>query len=193
MNKVDRSEILDLGEYEKIRTHFRNRMIARKKNRRISVGEHMTFVFENHDTVLLQIQEMLRTERISAEKGILHELETYNELVPGEGELSATLLIEYDEQAERREALDAMADLGEHVALEVGGAKHPARFRPLPGEEPGRLPAVNYLFFAPGADVAEALRDSSVEARLVVSHPSYQQATALSDALRAELADDLAS
>ena len=51
-------------------------------------------VFENHDTVLLQIQEMLRTERITAEAGILHELETYNELVPGPGELSATLFVE---------------------------------------------------------------------------------------------------
>jgi hypothetical protein len=193
MKKVDRSEILELGEYEKIRDRFRNRMIETKKRRRVAVGEHMTFVFENHDTVLLQVQEMLRTERISAEKGVRHELDTYNELVPGDGELSATLLIEYDDQAERREALDAMADLGEHLSLQIGDEKHPARFRPLPGEEPGRLPAVNYLFFAPGADAAKALRDSSVEARLVVSHPSYEEAAVLSAAQRAELADDLES
>ncbi len=191
MKNVDRSEILDLGEYEKIRAHFRGRMIEKKKRRRVSVGDHMTFVFENHDTVLLQVQEMLRTERISEEKGILHELETYNELVPGDGELSATLLIEYDDQAARREALDAMADLGEHVALQIGDAKYPARFRPLPGEEPGRLPAVNYLFFSPGKEEASALRDGDVEAQLVVSHPKYEIATPLEPAARAELADDL--
>jgi len=191
MKKVQRSELLDLGEYEKIREHFRGRMIEAKKRRRVSVGEHMTFVFENHDIALLQIQEMLRTERISADKAIHHELETYNELVPGDGELSATLMIEYDDQTERREALDAMADLGEHVALQIGDATHPARFRPLPGEEPGRLPAVNYLFFAPGKDAANALRDASVEASLVVSHPSYEAKAPLSPATRGELADDL--
>ena len=159
MNAVDRSELLVLGEYEKIRTRFRGRIIALKKRRRVGVGNHLTFVFENHDTVLLQIQEMLRTERITAEKGIAHELSTYNELVPGDGELSATLMIEYDDSAERSAALDAFADLSDHMALEVDGELYPARFRPLPGEEEGRLPAVNYLSFEPGRSASSAISE----------------------------------
>jgi len=191
MKKVDRKELLDLGEYEKIREPFRNRMILQKKRRRVSVGPHMTFIFENHDTVLLQIQEMLRTERISAEKAIAHELETYNELVPGDGELSATLMIEYDDAAERRAALDAMADLEAFVTFEVGDARFVSRFRPLPGEEPGRLPAVNYLSFTPGKAVSADVRSGDAVVRLVVSHPAYGQAQELSAQTREELADDL--
>lgn len=189
MKPVERSEILDLGEYEKIREHFRGRVIALKKRRRVSVGPHMTFVFENHATVLLQIQEMLRTERITADKGIAHELSTYNELVPGDGELSATLMIEYDDADERSAALDAFANLSDHVWLEIGDTKHAARFRPLPGEEEGRLPAVNYLSFAPGREASSSLREGG--ARLLVDHPKYTHAIELSGATRTELADDL--
>lgn len=189
MKKVERAELLGLGEYEGIRAHFRGRMIETKKRRRVGVGPHMTLVFENHDTVLLQIQEMLRTERITAEKAIAHEVQTYNELVPEEGELSATLMIEYDDPAERTAALDALADVGDHMAIAIGDERYPARFRPLPGEEEGRLPAVNYLSFKPGRAAAQGLREGS--ARLVVTHPAYRHEAELSGAMRTELADDL--
>ena len=66
MKKVDRSELLSFAAYEEIRPHFRARMIEAKQRRRISLGKHMSMVFENHDTMLLQVQEMLRTERHSA-------------------------------------------------------------------------------------------------------------------------------
>ena len=38
MSKVDRSEVLPLGEYEKIRDPFRARVIREKKARRIALG-----------------------------------------------------------------------------------------------------------------------------------------------------------
>jgi len=83
MKPVDRSEVLGLGEYEQIRERFRRRVIEDKRARRVPLGGHMTVLFENHDTVLFQIQEMLRTERISAAQAVRHEIETYNQLVPG--------------------------------------------------------------------------------------------------------------
>ncbi|HEV8245791.1 MAG TPA: DUF3501 family protein, partial [Polyangiaceae bacterium] len=98
MKPVLRSELLDLGAYESVRDPFRARVLEMKRQRYVPLGLNMTVLFENHDTVLLQVQEMLRTERISSEKAILHELETYNELVPGEAELSATVFIEYPER-----------------------------------------------------------------------------------------------
>ena len=70
---------------------------------------NMTALFENRDTALHQIQEMLRTERITAEPGIRHEIETYNELVPGERELSVTFFIEYPEREERERMLVELA------------------------------------------------------------------------------------
>lgn len=65
MQKVTLDEIVGLERYERIRDEFRRHVIDLKKNRRVAVGDRITFVFENHDTVLFQIQEMLRTERIT--------------------------------------------------------------------------------------------------------------------------------
>jgi len=191
MKKVERSEILDLGAYEGIREQFRSRIIQMKRNRRLSVGDHMTFIFENHDTVLFQIQEMLRTERISKESSIQHEIDTYNDLVPAEGELSATLMIEYDDKAKRAEALEKLAGIGEEIAIRVGDLEGKAKLHPLPGEEPDRLPAVNYLTFLLGREGAAALRDSSRKAVLEVKHPFYEATAEIPAAMREELASDL--
>jgi hypothetical protein len=191
MKKVDRSELLSLAAYEEIRPHFRGRMIEVKSRRRASVGEHMSLVFENHDTMLLQVQEMLRTERISDEAAIAHELETYNELVPAPGSLSATLFIEYEQAAQRTEMLAKFATLRTAVHLVLGETRFTARFGTHFGEEMDRLPAVNYLKFEVGQGSAAQLRDSSVPARFVVTHPDYPVEVELAKELRVELARDL--
>ena len=88
MQKVTLDEIVGSERYEKIRDDFRRRIIELKKHRRLSVGDRITFVFENHETVLFQIQEMLRAERITDLDKIREEIAVYNELVPDPGELS---------------------------------------------------------------------------------------------------------
>jgi hypothetical protein len=191
MKHVDRSELLALGAYEQIRDRFRSRVIELKKRRRINIGPHMSLMFENHDTVLLQIQEMLRTERISDERAIAHELETYNELIPAQGNLSGSLYIEYDDPDERRVMLERFASLREQLHLVTGGQSVTARFATHFGEEMDRLPAVNYVMFAVGKESATALRDAAVPALLEVSNPDYIQGVALPPELRAELLHDL--
>ena len=94
MRGVRRDEVLDLVAYERIRPEFLEKTIQLKKPRRISVGDRLTFIFENRDTVLFQIQEMLRAERTVKEEKIEDEIAVYNELVPHANELSATLMIE---------------------------------------------------------------------------------------------------
>ncbi len=192
MKKVERAELLSLAAYEEIRPHFRGRMIAAKDRRRLSVGPHMSMLFENHDTVLLQVQEMLRTERISDERAIAHELETYNALIPPAGGLSATQFIEYDDPAERARMLVRFASLREAIALRVGERVAVAKFATHFGEEMDRLPAVNYLSFQIGKEAATELLEPAVPARLEVTHPDYQQSVELPEALRRELAADLA-
>jgi hypothetical protein len=191
MKRVDRSELLGLGPYEQIRERFRDRVIAAKARRRAQLGPNMSMVFENHDTVLWQIQEMLRTERISDERAIAHELETYNELIPAEGALSATLFIEYDDAIERRKMLASFASLREQIHLCVGGGKSTARFSTHFGEELDRLPAVNYLMFQVGVDTAAILHDPSQPTVLEISHPTYPLRWDLPGTLREELARDL--
>jgi hypothetical protein len=192
MRKVDRSELLDLGAYEQIRERFRNRVIASKQIRRLQLGPHMSLVFENHDTVLLQIQEMIRTERLSDERAIAHELETYNELLPEGDKLSGTLFIEYDDPPQRADMLRRFASLREQVVLRVGDVHARARFSVHFGEELDRLPAVNYLTFELDPGARARLADPAGTATLVVDHPDYAVSVALSPQLRAELAHDLA-
>ena len=191
MKKVDRSELLSLAAYEEIRPQFRGRMIEVKSRRRVSLGAHMSLVFENHDTMLMQVQEMLRTERISDEAAIAHELETYNELVPATGCLSATLFIEYEQAAERTEMLAKFATLRTAVHLVLGESRFTARFGTHFGEEMDRLPAVNYLQFEVGQGRVAQLRDTSVPARFEITHPDYPAKLDLPLELRVELAHDL--
>lgn len=191
MKKVDRCEILDLGAYEQVRPRFLQRIIELKKNRRISVGPHMTFVFENRDTVLFQIQEMLRTERISTESAIAHEIETYNSMVPDDHELFATVLIEVTHKVERARILDELHDLKEHVFLRIGERRIAGEFETLPGEEEGRLPAVNYVRFRVGEEAARAMAEAQEPAAVTVTHPRYREETPLTPPMRAALVRDL--
>ncbi|MBS2015847.1 MAG: DUF3501 family protein [Deltaproteobacteria bacterium] len=199
MKPIERGEVLGLAEYESIRDRFRARVIEEKKRRRIALGPNATCVFENRDTALLQIQEMLRTERITREAAILHEIETYNQLVPGDRELSATVLIEIDDKADREKFLYDAKGLDRAFALVVAGTACPGKHDEA-REHPERTTAVHYLKF-PLAEAAErALRDvlekkqaaADVSVELVVEHARYSARAALPASLVQELAEDLA-
>jgi hypothetical protein len=189
MRKVSRDEILDLGAYERIRERFRARVIAEKKDRRFSPAPELSVVFENHDTVLLQIQEMLRTERITSEKGISHELETYNELVPGEDEISATVFVEIPDQETRDRRLVELAGLERTFFLEVAGTEIAGR-NETRGILPDRTTAVHYLKFLLGAEAAQRLAGGA-PASFIVRHPLLEARTPLPAGVLGSLASDL--
>jgi hypothetical protein len=192
---IQRDEILSLGEYERIRDPFRARVIAAKRARRVSLGPWFSAVFENRDTVMLQVQEMLRTERITAEAGIAHELQTYNELLPKEAELSLTFFVEVPEQETRERLLVSLAGLERHIALEVDGVSFPAlgseRDRQDEGTYAGRTTAVHYLKIPLGEGAREALRSRQAKVALVVTHPGAPARAELSPAALLALAEDL--
>jgi hypothetical protein len=190
MKPVDRGEILGLSEYETIRAPFRSRVIEEKKRRRVAVGGRVTAVFENHDTVLLQIQEMLRTERITREASILHEIETYNQLIPGSGELSATMMVEIPDAADREAFLDAARGFEKHVALVVDGQRFAATFDPT-RVLPDRASAVLYVKFPLSAAASETIRVRRASVSLVIDHPAYEAKAALREDVLANLAEDL--
>lgn len=191
MKPITRDELLDLGAYEKLRDAFLRSVLERKKARYVKLGENMTALFENRDTVLLQIQEMLRTERITQEAAIAHELETYNELVPGERELSATLFIEYQERDERERMLTALAGLEDRFRLRVGKALVSV-VPDARGSDTTRTMAVHYLKFPMTEAVFAAFCDGSVPVALEVAHPAYTASTELPPATLKSLRDDFA-
>jgi hypothetical protein len=200
MRKVEASEVQDLVAYEKVRAAERARNIELTRHRRISVGENLTFLFENRDTVLFQIHEMVRTERIVDEAKIQEEVDSYNALVPGADELSATLFIEIPglvkmTQAQVREAVNRFQGLDRDgvIWMKVGNdVRVPARFEEGHSKEE-KMAAVHYIRFAVPAAARAALADSSRPATLVVDHPNYKAHAPVPDALRAELLKDLAA
>jgi hypothetical protein len=186
--KIQRNEILPLGEYEAIRDRFRQRIIELKKVRRVRVNDEMSLLFENHDTMLLQVQEMLRTERITNERAIEHEIETYNELVPGDSELSITLFIEIPDQQRREEMLVRWCAIEEHVTLSIDSESCRATFEEGRRDQ-GRAAAVQYLRI-PLTPRARAAIVAKKPAALVFDHPNLSARVELSRALVASLADD---
>ena len=191
MRGVRRDEVLDLVAYERIREDFLAKTIALKRPRRISVGDRLTFIFENRETVLFQIQEMLRAERVVKEEKILDEIAVYNELVPRANELSATLMIEIPETRRIRAELDRLIGIDEHVFLEVGSERVRATFDPKQFES-DRISAVQYVRFPLGPTLACRFCDPKLPVELRVEHPNYRESTAISGESRASLAADLA-
>jgi hypothetical protein len=191
MKRVDREEVLGLAEYEGIRAQFRARVMGEKKVRRVPLGPSATALFENHDTMLLQIQEMLRTERITRLAAVAHEIETYNELVAGPNELSCTVMIEVVDKADREAFLRAALGFEKHVWL-VAGGEH-VRARSLDRGAPSdRTTAVHYLKFELPPGLADAIRAGTAgEIVLEVDHPAYAARAPLPPPTVASLADDL--
>jgi hypothetical protein len=198
MKPIERGEILGLKDYEEVRERFRARVIALKKRRRVQVGPQASAVFENRDTVLLQIQEMLRTERITRPDAIDHEIGTYNELLPGTDELSCTLMVEIADKAERDAFLVAAKGLERHVWLVAGSLRMQARSIDRGGSDE-RTTAVHYLKFSLPPKLAQALcgaaRDEATMTHLVlaIDHPAYQADAPLPADTVLELGQDLAT
>lgn len=193
MRPIERSEILPIGDYEAIRPHFRARVIAEKLPRRVALGEHLSALFENRDTVLLQIQEMLRTERITSEPAILHEISTYNDLVPGAGELSLTLFVQIPDKALRDRLLVELAGLEDALALVVDEQRFPLRGPRPDGFVAGRTTAVHYLKASLSPAAAAAIVRGDAKAALLVEHARLQARAELGRATLASLAGDLSA
>jgi hypothetical protein len=189
---IQRNEVLPLGDYEGIRPHFRARVIEEKRARRFALGPHISGVFENRDTVLLQIQEMLRTERITREDAVLHEIETYNELVPGPSEVSMTCFVEISDRDLREATLQKLAGLEGSFFVEVDGELFQAKNSREEDTRPDRTTAVHYLKAQLSPDAYAKVQGRKAKVAMVVRHPAYEARAELGRAALDALAIDLA-
>jgi len=187
MRKVARGELLGLKEYDEQRDALRARVLEVKRARRVHLGDALTFLFENAETVRYQVQEMLRAERLYREEEVLHELETYNELLGGPGELGCTLLVEIADPAERDRRLREWLALPGHLyaRLPDGRRVRPAHDSRQVGGD--RLSSVQYLRFDVGG-VAPVALGSDLPGLVLEVELSPGQQAALADDLRPEQA-----
>jgi hypothetical protein len=189
MQPVTFEEIKNIADYEVIRESWRPQVMEIKNRRRIRVGDHLTFLFENRDTVRYQIQEMMRIERIVKAHDIQHEIETYNELIPKPNGLSASLLIEYETPALRDVWLRKLLGLENHIWLEIPGTPRAQAHFDKRQIATDRISSVQYISFQLNAGQAARF---PAGASLVVDHPNYQARTGLTPQQLAELAADFA-
>ncbi|MET0728555.1 MAG: DUF3501 family protein [Acidimicrobiales bacterium] len=195
-DKLTLTDIADLRAYERERTGFRSRVIALKKRRRVHVGPIITLVFENRDTIRFQIQEMARVEKLLTDDSIQDELDTYNTLIPGAGQLCATLFLELTEEAQMRTWLPKLVSIEGSVALQVGEDDAAVVLRAQPEAAHAELltreettASVHYLWWDLTPEEVALVEAGPV--RIVIDHPEYQHQTQLHDETLAELHSDL--
>lgn len=119
-SQIEKKELLSLEDYEAQRADIRARAIAVKKDRKVAIGDHVTLLFENRETIFYQIMEMLRIEKTTDDEGINEELSAYNPLIPDGSNFKATMLIEYENPVERDVQLKYLKDIEHKVYLKIG-------------------------------------------------------------------------
>lgn len=186
MSGVQLDDLLGRERYAATRREIRRRIIEHKRRRRVQVGDRMSLLFEDVATVWFQTQEMLWVEGITDLDAIRDELRVYGALLPGDDELSATLLLEVVEPARIRDELQRLRGLHRHVAL-AAGEVHVSGVFEQGRESAMRLSAVQYVRFPLPPVIRDRLRDGGSLA-IVVDHPAYRYVAPLPDTVRDSLA-----
>ena len=199
MSELTVADILDLRAYERVRDDFRRQVVAKKRLRRVPLGPVITLLFECTDTVRFQVQEMARAEKILTDEGIQGELDVYNRLLPGRGELSATLFIELTDEDQLRHWLPRLVGIERSVAFELPPPRGADAATVVVSSPEGShaqaltreavTSAVHYLRFS--FTPAEVDLFGAGPVALASRHPEYTARTELSDEVRQELLSDL--
>ena len=193
MPAITRDSLMTLEAYAKVRDEFRANVMAHKKNRSVRLGEHVTLLFEDEMTMRYQIQEMLRAERIFEQDGIQGELDAYNPLVPDGSNWKATMMIQYADADERRQALARLIGIEDRVWVQLEGCPrvYAVADEDLERETADKTSSVHFLRFELDAAMCKAL-GGGANIRLGVDHPNYRETVdPLPPAVRASLVKDL--
>jgi hypothetical protein len=192
-HKIARDSLLSLESYAKQREVFRSKVIAHKKNRTVHLGAHVTLIFEDQLTIRYQVQEMLRIERTFEEQGIQDELDAYNPLVPDGRNFKATMMIEYPDAEERKNALAKLKGIEDRVWIQVEGCARVFAIadEDLPRENEEKTSAVHFLRFELTDEMSQALK-YGVGLAMGVDHTKYQaELNPVPPAVHASLTHDL--
>ncbi len=193
MNKLKRDDLLTLEAYAGCRDKFRQEVMRHKAIRQIQLGEHIRLLFEDRLTMQYQIQEMLRVERIFEAEAIQEELDTYNPLIPDGSNWKATMMIEYNEVDERREALAEMIGVERKVWIQVDGfaSVYAIADEDLERDNAEKTSSVHFLRFELSPEMRRAACHRRTGISIGVDHPAYQAEIRIPEQNRLALIEDL--
>jgi len=185
------ADILPWDEYARDRAGHRRRISAKKRNRRLEVGPFVTFYFESFDTMWLQVQEMLHIEKGGAAQ-LADEIAAYSPLIPNGRELTATFMIEIDDELRRHRVLGGLGGIEETAFLQIGGDKITgvAEQDQDRTTAEGKASSVHFLHFPFTDAQVAAFRAPGAQVILGFSHAGYSHMAVMPDAVREELAGD---
>ncbi|MGH8809282.1 MAG: DUF3501 family protein [Noviherbaspirillum sp.] len=167
-------DLLTLEAYAKARPAMRADVIRHKKLRSVHLGNHLTLLFEDEQTVRYQVQEMLRIEKIFEEEGIQSELDAYNPLLPDGSNFKATMLIEYANETERRKALSRLIGIEDRLFVQVEGQPrvYAIADEDLDRENDEKTSAVHFVRFELSPAMKDALKGGA-QMMIGCEHPNY--------------------
>ena len=173
-NLLKREDLFSLEEYAEQRSNIRENVMNVKKLREVNLGEHIRLLFENHQTVQYQIQEMLRIEKIFEAASIQAELDVYNPLIPDGSNLKATMMIEYTDVVERTKALSNLIGIEKSIYFQVGNHQNVYAIcnEDLERETDEKTSSVHFMRFEfDQAMIVDFCKGTNV--KIGVSHPKY--------------------
>jgi len=189
---ITRADIIAPADYAAMRRARRPELVALKQDRRIDVGPHATFYFENYATMWWQIHEMLHIEK-GGETQIADELRAYAPLVPNGNELVATLMFGIEDPVQRDRTLSRLGGVEDTITITVGGdvvKAVPEQDLERTRESDGKTSSVHFLHFPFTPAQIAAFRDPSKPVILGIGHNEYGHMAMLNTVQRAALAKD---
>jgi len=190
-NLLKREDLFSLEEYAEQRSNIRKNVMNVKKLREVNLGEHIRLLFENHQTVQYQIQEMLRIEKIFEPDGIQDELDVYNPLIPDGSNLKATMMIEYTDVVERTKALSNLIGVEKNIYFQVDNHQNVYAIcnEDLERETDEKTSSVHFMRFEfDQSMIADFCK--GVKTKIGVSHPNYNCKTIIEKRIQDELNQD---
>ncbi len=192
INPITRDDLMSLEVYAEKRGEFRAQVLEHKKNRQVALGPNATLYFEDRLTLLYQIQEMLRIEKVFEAEGINEELEAYNPLIPNGRNFKATFMIEYPDPEVRAAQLAKLVRIEDLVWMQIGDHDKiwSIADEDLDRSTDEKTSAVHFLRFEVSDEMAAELKAGAAW-KIGVQHQIYTYEVDVEGATRESLLADL--
>jgi hypothetical protein len=188
---INESDILSRDEYKTQRKTLREKMVLRKRNRRLDIGPYITIYFENRDTILHQINEMVYIENGGKDQ-IKEEISAYKSLIPNGKELVATLMVEIDSPIKRADFLGKMGGFEENLDLTINNIV--IKGNPESDVErttaEGKASSVQFVHFEFDDDAINEFKNTNQDIIITINHNNYKHSTIMSKETKDELSKD---
>jgi len=188
MSGIGRDDIRTGQLYEEARADSRRAIAELKRHRRVALGELLSIVFENRDTIRSMVEEVVRAERLTDPSLVAAEVDAFNEVVPLAGELGATLYVEIADPAELATRLEEFEGVEQCTYVEVRGVRTVGV--PHPVALADEAPSAFYIGF-PVSSAQRAAWLAGEPVYVGVEHASARARVELDSRHREALAADL--